>query len=369
MKLAIHTISDDNNFGNRLQNYALQCILNKYVGQTLTLQDKNSKLNYYSFISEMKDSSIIFPVRIFKNILEKRNFQKLSQSIKQWKRHKLFRSFTKVYVPKFKTKGIDGTIDCFIIGSDQIWNPNFRTNIIDDFLPDIHHKKIISYAASIGVESLNDEEELIFIRGLKQLDAISVREFSAQKMIGLYTDKPVSVLIDPTMLLSASEWHNLSENVNEVVAKQRKFIVTYFLGEISFLEKEYINQFAEDNNLSVINISDKNSVLYEKIGPIEFLWLFENAHAIFADSYHAAVFSIIFKKYFEIFERHDSFSKMNTRMHTLFQHFSIQNRMHDIELDNKYLEDIDYDNITEVLEKKQKEALDWLNSNLNKSVK
>lgn len=369
MKLAIYTISDDNNFGNRLQNYALQDILNEHFGYTLTLQDNNSKRNYYSFLNEIKTSSVMFPLRITKNLVKKRNLYELRENIKWWNRQKLFRSFTKKYVPKYRSKLVDRNIDAFVIGSDQIWNPNFRDNLIDDFLPTIQHKNIISYAASIGIDSVNQETKQIFIDGLKNINAISVREFSAQEIISSFTDKPVVVSIDPTMLLPSSKWHDLALQANKFISHQKNFIVTYFLGNISDSEVAYINKYADDNNFIIINISDKNDKLYDKIGPIEFLWLFENANAVFADSYHAAVFSIIFRKYFEIFERHDTFSKMNTRMHTLFQHFGIQNRIHDVEINKQPLSDIKYDCIEENLKMKKQEAMDWLNVNLGKSVK
>ena len=79
MKLAIHTISDDNNFGNRLQNYALQKVLNSRYGETQTLQEFNRRRNYYSLINDIKVSKAIIPVRVLKSYLNKS--QKISLSI------------------------------------------------------------------------------------------------------------------------------------------------------------------------------------------------------------------------------------------------------------------------------------------------
>ena len=144
MKLAIYTISDDNNFGNRLQNYALQVVLNKHFGPTLTLQDRDSKKNYYSLMNEMKLSPFLLPLKVAKHILREKNVSHLDSSLNVWRRQRLFRDFTKKYVPKFRNRGINDAIDCFVIGSDQIWNPHFRVNLENDFLSDIKHKKVIS---------------------------------------------------------------------------------------------------------------------------------------------------------------------------------------------------------------------------------
>lgn len=364
MKLAIHTISDDNNFGNRLQNFALQKVLNSRYGETQTLQELRRGRNYYSFINEIKVSRITIPIRALKVYLRRRT--SLSQSINFCKRQRIFRDFTKVYVPKFKDKNIDDQVDCFIIGSDQIWNPKFREKLSDDFLPFFQNKNIISYAASVGLEELNEVETNTIKEGLQNLSAISVREFSAKKILSQYTEKDITVSIDPTMLLSIEEWRALSNNANSTVKNQENFLITYFLGEMSKSEKIYIDGYAKKHGLKIINISDMNSTLYAKTGPLEFLWLFDNAQAVFADSYHAAVFSLIFQKYFEIFERHDGLPQMNTRMHTLFQQFSIEDRMHNIDEKRVCLPAVNYEKISGIIELKREEAFNWLDVNLKK---
>lgn len=366
MKLAIHTISDDNNFGNRLQNFALQKVLNSRYGETQTLQELHRRTNYYSFINDIKFSKSIIPIRVLKFYLNKSEKISLSQSINLFKRQRVFRDFTKEYVPKFQTQKINEKVDCFIIGSDQIWNPNFRKELSEDFLPFFQNKNIISYAASIGLEGLNKVEAETFKVGLQNLSAISVREFSAKKILSKYTEKDITVSIDPTMLLTMEEWRGISNNANSRVKNQKKFLITYFLGEMSKSEKEYIDGYAQKHELKIINISDMNSNLYAITGPLEFLWLFDNAQAVFADSYHAAVFSLIFQKYFEIFERHDSLPQMNTRMHTLFQHFSLEDRMHNIDENRDYLPAVNYEKISEIIELKREEAFKWLDVNLKK---
>lgn len=365
MKIAIHTISDDNNFGNRLQNFALATFLSKdKTNEVITLQDNNkSDNNYYSVMNEISLSKMYLFMTSIKARLKGVSTQEIARYNNFKKRESVFRVFTKRYVPKLR-KG-KNEFDLYVIGSDQIWNPNFRKNLDRDFLPEINGEKIISFAASIGVEHLSDQDEEIISQGVKHISAISVREYSAKKILENLTNCTVTVHIDPTMLITSQEWHILAANADDKVKIKNKFIITYFLGKITSRERIYISSYAESIGALVVNINDIDSPIFSRIGPQEFLWLFEHAEAVFADSYHAAVFSIIFKKYFEIFERHDSFNKMNTRMETLFAHFNIENRIHNLNDNRSKLDPIDYSMLDSILISKRNEAEKWVNNYIN----
>ncbi|WP_317286489.1 polysaccharide pyruvyl transferase family protein [Leuconostoc mesenteroides] len=360
MKIAIHTISDDNNFGNRLQNFALATFLSKgQANEVVTLQDNNgSGENYYSVINDFSLSKTYLFLTIIKAKFRGISNQEIIKYYKFKRREHVFRNFTKYYVPKSKKNQYE--FDLYVIGSDQIWNPNFRENLEKDFLPEISGEKIISFAASIGIENISKKDERIISQGVEHISAISVREYSAKKILESLTNCSATVHIDPTMLITSKEWHSLAEKANEKVKIKKIFVLTYFLGEITIEERMYISSYAESLGATVIDINMLESDIFSKIGPLEFLWLFEHAQAVFADSYHAAVFSIIFKKNFEIFERHDSFSKMNTRMETLFTHFDIENRIHDLNNNPGKLPRINYNKIDSILTTKRTEAKKWL---------
>lgn len=78
------------------------------------------------------------------------------------------------------------------------------------------------------------------------------------------------------MLLTADEWDKVSRKPK--MLKIDKFILNYFLGELSEKRKEEIQRIADENDCEVINILDKNSPFYE-CGPSEFLYL--EKHAFF----------------------------------------------------------------------------------------
>ena len=101
----------------------------------------------------------------------------------------------------------------FICGGDQIWIdcqkiPWFRN--VDSmvftlrFVPE--QVKKIAYAPSMTVLNLTNEFKKDFCIGLNRLDAISVREKNSLSVLKELTDKPITVAVDPVLLLQESDW-------------------------------------------------------------------------------------------------------------------------------------------------------------------
>lgn len=367
--IGIYTINDDNNFGNRLQNYALQKVLNTNFGNTYTLQNgqgtKNDLQRYYSTKEQFLNTYFGVFVRSLLRSLKNNNVY-FFEEVKRLKRQKKFRSFTTKFVPKFPDS-FDSyqDLDQIVIGSDQIWNPIFRQDIDSDFLPDFEKKCKISYAASIGIDSIDEQLDSSYKRGVQSIRAISVREFSAKKYLEQFSNSTISVVLDPTLLLSKKEWLKLAEKGKKIV--KTRYILTYFLGDSNIEEKKYINCIAKEKHLKVVEINSKETKYYCNVGPLEFLKLFSEAEMVFSDSFHAAVFSIIFNINFELFSRKQKGTSlnMNTRMETLFQEFNLTNRMHNNDTLNQ-LEVIDYEEINKVLDVQRVNSLDWLKQALDR---
>ena len=126
--------------------------------------------------------------------------------------------------------------------------------------------------------------------------------------------------------------------------------------------KKYINRIAKENNIEIkqlANVFDEELWLAD---PAEFVNLFSQAEMIFTDSFHACVFSIVFEKYFEIFERNTKLKSMNSRIETLMSNLHTGNRWH--QGNSKLLEMPDYKTINEYLIQKKKESFEFLESAL-----
>lgn len=317
-KVGIVTIIDNNNYGNRLQNYALSTYLNKLGVRAITLKNEkffnhkatlNQKIVYFLKYIKFKIYNIIDT-----NIERRKLFKKFNKNIE----------FSKTLVT-INSKNLNDKYDYFIVGSDQVWKPNYLRLSDFDLLSFAESKKRISYAASFGISNIPKKAQKKLKIEIEKFKSISVRENTGKEIIeNISPSRNVDVLIDPTMLLSSDEWDKVISKPK--ILNNEKYILNYFLGTVSDNKRQEIERIAKENNCIIIDILDKSSPFYNT-GPSEFLYLEKNAFLICTDSFHSSVFSIIFNKPFIIFEREEvSSNNMNSRIDTLLEKFNLQNR-------------------------------------------
>lgn len=359
MKIAINTIIDNNNYGNRLQNYAVQEILKKEnadVNTLKNLEDFNFKKNFlYKAFKHL--------YRFIKHFLKKILKRKKNEFPERKKRFEEFNkniNFSKRYVTAYSK--INQKFDYFITGSDQVWNPCFFRLSDVDFLCFAEPKKRIAFSASFGLSKLSNGDKKIPEKYLNNFKAISVREDAGKNIIEKISQrKDVEVLVDPTMLLTAEEWDKVSKKPKQL--KANKYILNYFLGELSEERKKEINRVAKENGCEVINILDKNSPFYET-GPSEFLYLEKNAFLICTDSFHSCVFAILYNRPFIVFEREDNTVSMNSRIETLLSKFGLKDRKFKGKITEENLK-YDYKNAYKILENEKVKANNFLKKALD----
>lgn len=333
MKVEIITIYSLN-YGNRLQNYALQEALKK-MGVDVSTNRVESNI----------------PKRKLKEIVKAIRNKHVSDYFSRFdiKNIKL----------RYSKKCVDSnSIDYYIAGSDQIWNPNFSFNSDREFLPFAPSKKKIAYAASIGVSELSGEQKTRFKNNLSDFHAISVRENDAADLINDITGKKTEVVLDPTMLLTKEEWENVSQQSKLKVEKP--FVAKYFLGIRNREVEEKIESYARENGCEIIDIT-ADSCPYV-IGPSEFVYLLQNSKMNFVDSYHGTVFSIIFNKPFYTFARPNEkgYGNMNSRFDTIFSLLPINDR-YVVNVDNAAFSSIiEYRDVDDMLEVARNKSIAFL---------
>ena len=348
MKAGIITICDNNNYGNRLQNYALQHILEKHFNEVITLKNEP--------YSNTKDKYLL---RLIKNISYKGTY---SQDLEK---RKMFENFNRNI--KFSNKKITAysnlkKFDFVFTGSDQVWNPNIARLREVDVLANVEYKKRIAFSASLGVNEISNKYHKIIKKEISKFKAISVREIAGKNIIEKLTKRDdIKVLVDPTMLLSAKEWDEVAKRPKQL--KKDKYILNYFLGKMSEKRKQEIEKIAKENDCEIINILDKNSPFYQT-GPSEFLYLEKNAFLICTDSFHSCVFAIIYNRPFVVFDREDNTVSMNSRIETLLNKFMLQDRKYNGKLTEEQLKH-NYENAYKILEKEKQKAYNFLNTALD----
>lgn len=349
-KVGIITIFDENNYGNRLQNYATQEVLNRHQLNAITILNNSYYNNHINLLK--------FYIRLF--------LDKTKETLKKEKRVVNFRRFDQKFINTGEFIHIKNAhkivykYDYFICGSDQVWNPYFLRLSPIDLLTFSPKEKNIALSASFGVSRLENQHYEKCKNNFKNFKAISVREDQAQNILkdmGIYDSQ---VLIDPTMMLTSNEWEKLESKPSYV---KKNYIVIYYLGNMSKEQKSLIENIANHYNLDIIYLCDENFSEYYASGPDEFLYLIHHANLVITDSFHACVFSILYKVPFYVFERVDDNVKMNSRIETLLSKFNLKNRL--LKDYSSYDLNINYDNVDIILEKERKKFNDFIEENIN----
>src|SRR5699024_10497178 len=102
--------------------------------------------------------------------------------------------------------------DALIVGSDQIWRPNYTPNIFHYFLNFAKSDQLkLAYAASFGTdEFLFSEEQTEICKALLQkFKAVSVREDSGVELCRRYFGCQAEHLVDPVFLLTKAHYRKL----------------------------------------------------------------------------------------------------------------------------------------------------------------
>lgn len=192
----------------------------------------------------------------------------------------------------------------YIVGSDQIWNPDITCGLRRAYFGDFQNKnkkKVIAYAASLGREALPEKEDKKFSELLRHVDFISVRENCAIPYVKRLCGREVAWVPDPVFLLEKKEWQKI-----EKTPWKNHFIFVYMTEKNDTLV-EFVKKLAEGKNLSIVTdkkdtgIEGENVLKDYAVGPAEFLGYIHRADYVVTNSFHGTAFSIIYQKKFMVF--------------------------------------------------------------------
>lgn len=331
------------NLGNRLQNYAIQETLKSIGIQSKTISRKkfNIKNNIRDFL------------RSFIKKDRHANYYLFNKNI----------NWDKDYISDdYISENIDEKYDYILIGSDQVWNPTFPFSSEIDYLPFVPKEKKISISASFGIDEVPEKYQEMVTKGLHTISKISVREKSGVDIVEKLTGREAIQLIDPTLMLNSTDWNKIARKPYNVDLNQ-KYILTYFLGEVSQQRRDYINKIALEKGLKVYNLLDKNQKELFECGPAEFVYLIAHSELVLTDSFHASVFSFIYDKPFLVFDRETSETKMNSRIISLLSLFSLERKYVANDIDNDIFE-CDYSIGKKILKTEKSKMIEFLKSSL-----
>lgn len=269
--------------------------------------------------------------------------------------------------------------DFLVCGSDQIWNPLifFEKNFDPSFFLQFSQgAKKIAYAPSFGISSIPHDKKEILKSYLEGFDAISVREAQGASIIEEITGERVPVVLDPTLLLNEDDWTGLCISpTSPTIDKHydKPYILSYFISDptpfFPLLEK-----IQEVLGLPVICLCGSRKKIPGTIktvydaGPKEFLSLFKDANFVLTNSFHGSVFSVQFKKPFYSFRKMPinvaDPAEVSSRLSNLLDILGLSDRLLEPNSKINNIEAIDYRTVSEKLEEKRNDSINYLKSAL-----
>ena len=291
MKICIVTVYNSINAGSFWQAYALGDYLKSKHNEVFYLKRDKSGT------SASLKNKIVEDLRY----LKKNGFDSFIKSIIMHQEYKkLEKNFSTI------NKNNIEDIDCFILGSDTIWNFDSKyfldnIEIYSGFkLP--KNKKIVSYAASFGNTSI---EKIHYINDIKKkfsnIDVISVRDNYSGKIINKFFNKNCDLVCDPTMLFEKIDYEKYI-NKNE---EKNKYILLYLFKKLNDNQLKSLIDYAKKNNKQILEFNTATHSKFKIImnTPINLLNYFYYADFVITDTFHGTMFSVNLEKQFYVINR------------------------------------------------------------------
>ena len=352
-RIGILTFHRTINYGGVLQAYALKKVIERLGCECNIIDYKNQyiekinevKLIKFNGVKEFLNGMLSFKSK--KNKLEK------------------FIEFRQVFL---KPTGcineyISDEYDSFIVGSDQVWNyllSDFDRTYFLDFVKGSRKKN--AYSASFGISNIPEEIKAEYSNLLSTFNRISIRENSGLEIIKDLIDAEVSVVLDPTLLISQTEWKQFFKISKKIY---KEYIILYLM-----IPEPNILRFTEElsrlTGCEIIYITSKvkktiNARYAREVSPTEWVELIMNAKYVVTNSFHGVAFSINFNKEFFMGLLPEP-SEVNSRLENVLRLFNLEKRKI-----NNYSKPIDfhsinYETVNNILRKERDESIRFLNS-------
>lgn len=345
MKIGILTQPLHNNYGGLLQNYALQQILIRLGHKVETIDHGSPEPSFIHHF--LADKTAEFLSKVLRLKTKVNNYYPTCEEqavINQHTQYFIDKYIlhTPVYTSKqnFRIDITSNQYDAYVVGSDQCWRPKYNRLWIEEMFLGFAEKqdaiKRIAYAASFGTSDWEYSQELTKICSnlVKKFDFVSVREVSGVNLCKDYLGVDAVQVLDPTMLLKREDYEKI---VKEEKEPQSKGSLFHYILDPSDEKRSFIQNVANKHNLSPFTIMPKyqkgnrtrldvKTHMEDCIFPSVTCWLrgFMDAKMVIVDSFHGAVFAIIFNKPFWVI---GNSKRGNARFESLLDMFELKDRM------------------------------------------
>lgn len=351
MQIGIITYwSSDDNYGQQLQCYALQRFLrdkkhNAFLIKYKPTAEQKSKWDKLKGISIGKLLDKLSSAKRKEIAINKL----LGNENKELNKARMFEKFRNDHLntTEIEYHSIEELrqnppeAEVYICGSDQVWNNSLHSKNTTGWYLDFGNPSIrrISYAASIG-RNIEKGEQSTFKTYLNHLNAISVRESSAQALCQSLGFSNVEVVGDPTLLLSANHYLSLCKDIPK---QEHPYLFMYMLN-ISTPEEigwDKVSAYLQARSLDLKTVCSSGYLPARELIPDnrnilasipEWIALIRDARYVITTSFHGMMFCILLHKPFLVMKLTNQYAKGNNRMTSLLATLGIEERIHNSSL-------------------------------------
>lgn len=380
-KIGILNVQWVDNYGAVLLAYALQESVERlgYQAEIIDYRPLPAHITKSSLLKRLsqriaKDGVKGLIYYFYRKVNKKKAYHNVNVSSE--KKSQCFSNFRQQHLHRSKiyhtiTKNDELQYDAYIVGSDVVWKPErILSEEAEIYFLNFTEGQVcrrISYAASLMTDDKNLLEQIknkleIYIQ---KFDYVSLRERSLIPFVEEVYKKPISCCIDPTLLLTASDYNKLIPV--ELNNSLNEDYIYYYVFEDNDTAYKLVNEYSKRLNLPVVcqcvSPHKINRLLDFSCndGPIEFLNHIKHAKFVITDSFHGTIFSIIYKKNFITLSR----GRFSVRMNDLLKELDLLDHYftgHNI-LSN--INQIDYTRIDNLIKGWKEESLNYLRKALN----
>lgn len=346
-RIAVLSLVFDN-YGTRLQSYALSKVLQKIAGNKFEIDfidietpwdPRNERFVIVKLVCRKIKSygfrGLYKIYELFKWFVGCRSLRKrINQKELGKKRHNLFEHIislipytTQCYTCQDIRDGKLPDYEAIIVGSDQVWNGK-KVGDQDVFMLDFATAaKKLTYAASFGMTNIPQNMLDDYRNRISAFSSLLIREKEGVELCSKLGRNDAELVLDPTLLLDAFDYDAVFSNSEIDVSDD--YVLVYSLN-YSYKIYSEVKKICQHNHCRMIVL--KRSVCPPDVSgfaeeflaasPETFLNLIKKAKIVVTNSYHALLFSIIYRKNFYLYL--DNSDEENSRLLTVAKMFNLE---------------------------------------------
>ncbi|MBO5568668.1 MAG: polysaccharide pyruvyl transferase family protein [Clostridia bacterium] len=252
-------------------------------------------------------------------------------------------------------------LDGFVCGSDTIFCIDEFKGFEDGYYANYPEMKrnSVSYAASFGDSTFDSASFGVLNQRLTNFKAIGIRENAMLDYVREHTSVPVSRTIDPTLLLTLTDYDRLASERQT----NNPYLLLYARRYDPKME-QYAEKIANERGLKIVEISlraanaEKGHIMRYDAGVEEFLSLVKHSSFVVTNSFHGLIFAVQYSRPMVVFTREQADSKINE----VLELFDVMHNK--LSTGSECYHEIDYEAVHKNIAKARETSFDFLQMEL-----